>query len=198
MCRSLAFLVFVVSLSAAPAPKAKGPPSYQPTGVGARWEYDDGDRGWTEEVTKAETKDGETVLTIQFGGQPGRLASERTVAVSGAGVFNRSTGKFTYDPVCMLKLPAKAGQSWEVSLAPQVGLIGYEGTMTAGAAEKVVVPAGTFEAIPVRLEMVSKNGRKLDEPEVHTWWWAEGVGAVRLQSAGVDRKLKAFTPGKKD
>jgi hypothetical protein len=67
--------------------------------------------------------------------------------------------------------------------------------MTVGDAEKVGVPAGTFEAVPVRLEQTSQNGKRLDKPEVTTWWWAPDIGVVRVQSTGVDRKLKPFTPG---
>ena len=200
MSRSAAFLVaMAVALAAVRgAPKAKEAPkpaTFQPVAVGTKWVYDDNGREWAEQIIGTESKDGETVLTVQFGGAAGAEAM-RTVVVSAGGVFIRGTAKFIFDPVCMLKLPVTAGRSWDVRQAPQEGLMSYEGTMTAGAAEKVEVPAGTFEAVPVRLEVTAKDGRKLDQPAVYTWWWAPDVGVVRLKSDTTDRKLKSFTPGK--
>jgi hypothetical protein len=200
MVRPLAaVLVLVVALASAPAaPRPKDPPKppvYIPTAVGTRWVYDHNGQELVEEVTGAVSKDGETVLTIQFK-LAGQAEYPRTVAVSDKGVFDRGIHKFTYDPVCLLRYPVQAGEAWDVTLGQQKGLLGYEGKRTVGEPEQVSVPAGTFRAVPVRLEMASKNGRKLGDPEVHTWWWARDVGVVRYQSRDTDRKLKAFTPSK--
>ena len=167
---------------------------FQPTAVGTRWVYDDNGRDRTQEVIAAEAKDGETVLTVRHMTDHGKF--NLTVAVSAAGVFDRGTEELHYD-VCRLRLPVKAGQSWDVSLAPQEGLLSFAGKVTVGTVEKVEVPAGTFEAVPVRLEQTSQNGKKLDKPEVTTWWWVQDVGVVRLQTQGTDRKLKSFTAGKR-
>jgi hypothetical protein len=178
---------------AAPKPKqaSKGP-VYQPTAVGTKWVYDDHGKDWTQEIVDAVSRDGETVLSIRINDN-----FNVTVAVTATGVFDRGAAGFAFD-TCQLKLPVTAGQTWEVSIAPQPGLLDFAGTMTVGRPEKVEVPAGTFEAIPVRLEQTSQNGKKLDTPEVTTCWWAEGVGVVRLQSGTTDRKLKTFIPVKKD
>jgi hypothetical protein len=198
--RRLAVLIAATlasGLVGAPKPKdLPKAPTFQPVAVGTKWVYDHNGRELVEEVTGATRADGETVLTIRFKleGQ-GELA--RTVAVSDKGVFDRGIHTFTYDPVCLLRYPVKAGEAWDVSLGQQKGLLGYDGRRTVGEAEPVDVPAGTFRAFPVRFEMASKNGRKLGEPEVHTWWWAPDVGVVRYQSRDTDRKLKGFTPDKK-
>jgi hypothetical protein len=191
------FVAAVVTAGLLGAPRPKDPakaPVFQPTTVGTRWVYDESGRELTQEVIAAEAKDGETVLTVRHTRDRGGF--NVTIAVSSAGVFDRGTGEFRYD-VCRLKFPVKAGQSWDVSLAPQKGLLSFDGKVTVGTAEKVEVPAGTFEAVPVRLEETSRNGTKLDTPVVTTWWWAQDVGVVRLQTQGTDRKLKAFTLGKK-
>jgi len=186
--------VFTAGLLGAPRPKDMNPPVYMPTAIGTRWVYDDDGRERTEEVVAAEAKDGETVLTVRHQTDQGEF--NESVAVSGAGVFDRGTGKFRYE-ICRIRFPVKAGQSWDLSLAPQEGLLSFAGTVTVGAVEKVEVPAGTFEAVPVRLEQTSQKGKKLDKPDVTTWWWVQNVGVVRLQTQRTDRKLKSFTQGKK-
>jgi hypothetical protein len=184
--------IFTAGLLGAPKPEVKKPPVYMPTAVGTTWVYDDEGQEWAEEVTKAEVKGDQTVVTIRCGA-PGESAIDRTVAVSAAGVFERAHGPYKFDPaLCLLKLPAKADQAWNEKLAPQKGLtLNYEGRRVAGAPEKVVVPAGTFEAVPVRLEISAEDDVKLERPRVlHTMWWAPDVGVVRLQAEGIDRKLK--------
>lgn len=196
MVRQLPLLAVALIASfaiAAPKPKEAGKaPVYQPTAVGTKWVYDDGGKDWTQEIVAAVFRDGETVLSIRMNDQ-----FNVTVAVTPTGVFDRGAADFVFD-VCQLRLPVKAGQTWEVRIAPQKGLQDYEGTMSVGKPEKVEVPAGTFQGVPVRLEQRSQNGKKLATPEVTTWWWAEGIGVVRLQTGGTDRKLKSFLPAKKD
>jgi hypothetical protein len=184
---------FAASLVGAPKPKEVKAPVYMPTAVGTKWVYDDNGREWVEEVIKAEAKDGATLLTVRHTTAGNEF--DETVAVLPEGVFDRGNAHASYD-FCRLRLPVKPGKSWEVSVAPMKGVLSLSGTTTVGDAEKVVVPAGTFEAFPVRLEQTIQNGKRLDKPEVTTWWWAPDVGVIRVHSTGVDRKLKAFTLGK--
>jgi hypothetical protein len=197
MCRTLATLLSaVLALSAAPAaprPKeAEDPKPYMPTALAAKWVYDDGGKVYSEEIVEAEDRGDRTLLTVRVVG-PATPGLKRRLVVSADGVFDRGVGAFTYDPVCVMKFPPKAGDEWELHVPVQVGLRGYQGKATVGAAEKVVVPAGTFEAVPVRLEVTAANGRPLDEPEVYTSWWARGVGVVKLRYPDGTRALKSFT-----
>jgi hypothetical protein len=197
MARWLPVLIaaaFIAGVLGAPKPKDTKAPVYMPTAVGTKWVYDDNGRDKTQEVIAAEAKDGETILTVRHMTDRGEF--NLTVAVSAAGVFGRGTGEHHFD-ICRLQFPVKAGKSWDVSLAPQEGLLSFAGKVTVGTVEKVEVPAGTFDAVPVRLKQTSQNGKKLDKPEVTTSWWAPDVGVVREKFDTIDLKLKSFTPGKK-
>jgi hypothetical protein len=102
------------------------------------------------------------------------------------------------EPYILLKLPAKAGDSWSSEPAPGRGRPAPRSTYTTVKVdEEIEVPAGKFKC--VRVEAVSDaNGR---ERKV-TSWYAPGVGLVRMDGTGPDgtskvqRELKSFTPGK--
>jgi hypothetical protein len=201
LTRLLTLLVaggLAASLVGAPKLKKKEPPIYMPTAVGTEWVYDDNGRDWTEEIAAAKAGDGgERHLTIRYWADPAEGAHEKTVVVSASGVFHQYAAGIYHDPMCLLKLPLTPGQTWEVNLSLPEFRFGYDATMTVGVAEAVKVPAGTFQAVPVRKETTTRNGRKLARPEVTTTWWAPDMGVVRYQSGDTDRKLKQFMPGKK-
>jgi hypothetical protein len=93
--------------------------------------------------------------------------------------------------VCLLKLPAKAGDEWEVRSTRNE--VEFKLTATVRKVEKVKVPAGTFEAVPVVLEG-TVGGRTITA----TQWYAPGVGLVKVnQGETTIEELKSFTPGKK-
>ena len=88
------------------------------------------------------------------------------------------------NPECLLKLPHKDGQEWEVDLGPANG-----GTakLTAVGRETVETPAGRFDAI--RVERVGGNAA--------TYWFAEGIGLVKYTHNKSEGILKSFAPGTK-
>jgi hypothetical protein len=185
--------------AAAPASKAPAGPDYYPTKVGTKWVFDQGGRDVTWEVTAAETKDGETLVTVSqsiAGGEPETIAK---ASVTAKGVHNVQVGPFKIDPACELRFPVKAGDSWAVDIPSQGGeLQGSTGTVTVGEVEEVEVPAGKFRAVRVETVVTAVDGKPLAEPRRATRWYAPGVGLVKT-TAGKDvvRTLKAFTPGKK-
>jgi hypothetical protein len=187
---------------AAAAPASKAPadpgPAYFPTALGTKWVYDENGREWTWEVTAAEAKAGETVVTLSASAG-GDLEPRVKAAVSARGVYQFELGPFKIDPVCELRFPVKAGDSWAVDVAQQKGgLTGSTGTVTVGEVEEVKVPAGKFRALRLDVVISAENGRPLAEPKRAARWYAPGVGLVKL-TTGKDftRALKAFTPGKK-
>jgi hypothetical protein len=192
------FLTLVVAVAlnpaviGAPKPKDPQPPAYLPTAVGSRWVYND---DWHEELAAADVRDDGIHLTIRYGTDPAFGEHEKTLVVSSNGVYRRSAAGIFFDPVCILKLPVTVGRSWDVALAVPEFRFEYGATVTVGASEVVKVPAGTFEAVPVREETTTRNGRKLARPEVTTLWWARDVGIVRMQDESIDRRLKSFTLG---
>jgi hypothetical protein len=165
--------------------------------------YEDGGRERTWEVTAAEKKDGETIVTVTESGPGGAVAVEKVV-VSPKGLFKVETGAFKHDrPVCLLKLPAKAGDTWDFTVAeqdrgPQPGLRGERGTITVGEVEEIKVPAGTFKALRVEVVLKEVNGQPLAKPVRYTRWYDPEVGLVKM-TGGEDwtRSLKSFSSGPK-
>lgn len=184
---------------AAPGSKAPADPDYYPTAVGTKWVYDLSGRDLTWEVTAAETKAGETLVTITqtiAGGEPEPIVK---ASVSAKGVYQLEIGPFKVDPVCELRFPVRAGDSWAVDIPSQGGgLKGSTGTVTVGDVEEAEVPAGKFRAVRVDVAVTAVDGKPLSNPRRATRWYAPGAGLVKL-TAGTDvtRALKSFTPGKK-
>jgi hypothetical protein len=87
-------------------------------------------------------------------------------------------------PWCLCKLPHRDGQTWETRFRHEGHPSESVGKMTAGPIEKVRVPAGEFSAARVEWE--------LDGAKLAPYWYAHGVGLVRL---GDLMKLRSFTPG---
>jgi hypothetical protein len=188
MVRTFAVLLaLVVSLAApgAPALKSKTPALYYPTTVGARWVFQDPGAETTFVVSKVEQKDGAVLVEVSEG-RDGREVPCQEMRVSAEGLFRLSvTGRTYPTPECLLKLPHKDGQEWEFDLGMANGGISK---LTAVGRESVDTPAGKFEAI--RVERVGGNPA--------TYWFAEGVGLVKVNRGGKwERILKSFTPGKK-
>jgi hypothetical protein len=69
------------------------------------------------------------------------------------------------------------------------------GTAKASGPERVVVPAGTYRAVRVDMEMPYIDGRK--GMAKRSYWYAPGVGRVKDVADGEVTVLKSFTPGKK-
>ena len=192
MIFALAAMTIMVLTDALAAPVPKAPPettSYFPNKVGAKWVYTEDGQDHTEVVTAVQKKDGTTTVTI--GREEGRQTPPRgTFAVSATGVFKTGDGAATITPpLCLVKLPHKDGGEWDAALTMQGTKL--MGTRTAHGPEKVQVPAGTFLAIRVESEMNLRGTAWRT-----TYWYAPGVGEVKMQSGKKVRELKSFTPGK--
>jgi hypothetical protein len=188
-------LAFFLSAQAAPVPTHLMPKvsPFYPTEVGTKWEYEQDGMNSTEEIIRAEVRDGKTVLTIRV---QSRGTWERTFEVSKDGVYWRTDGRFKVDE-CLLRFPVKAGDSWAVEVPRQKGLLAHTGRMTVGKGEEVTVPAGTFRATRVVFEVTAKNGRVLAKPETYTYWYAPEVGLVRFSFPTGDRTLTSFTTARR-
>ena len=138
----------------------------------------------TSVVTRIEEKEGAFLVDVAEESDKRETPSQQ-IRVSGEGVFRLSiAGTTLQNPECLLKLPHKDGQEWEVNLGPKFG--GYA-KLTAVGRETVETPAGEFEAI--RVERVGANPG--------TYWFVEGIGLVKYTHGESEGVLKSFTPGKK-
>ena len=187
----------VVSALAAPRPKGAPPPApYFPTRVGEQWvlgfEEPHGTNMAPLVVTAAAERDGVTTVTVANVNRDGGRDPGFTVEVSDKGVCVVANPRGKVDPPqWLVKLPAKAGDKWEVPIAGRGGKPEAMVRTVAGE-EEVVTPAGTFKAVRVEVEY----------PPGTAWtteWWAPGRGEVKQLSAGaaVALVLKGVVPPKK-
>jgi hypothetical protein len=170
---------------------------YFPTREGTKRVYELRARGDTFEYTEAVTK-------VEKQGAGFRVTTGREVApgsvlkavtdVSARGVYVvEFAGKVHADPVPLLKLPAKAGDTWTVEQQIPAAHGAATFTYTVGKVEEVKVPAGTFKAIRVeeRTDALQMSA---------TRWYAPGVGLVKMISSTgkieTTQVLKSYTPGK--
>jgi RNA polymerase sigma factor (sigma-70 family) len=185
--------------AAAPAPEgAERNELYFPTREGMKRVYEQRARGvtyqHTEVVHKVEKKrDGFRVTTGQEV-TPGAILKTVT-DVSPRGVYLvEFAGKVHADPVPLLKLPAKAGDTWTVKRQVPAVHEAVPFTYTVGKVEEVKVPAGRFKAI--RVEEKATPALLMSA----TRWYAPGVGLVKaVMFFGKSEQtlvLKSYTRGK--
>ncbi|WP_020474454.1 hypothetical protein [Zavarzinella formosa] len=196
MLRTLPIFVMLPILAvAAPAPKEKNA-LYFASKVGDKLVYEHQDQDHknerTEVVTHVEHKDGRLIVTISRewdGKSVGPMAYE--VSPKGlhmnAGVTSR--------PHPLLKLPAKAGDSW-LNGPESTDHKGYRSTSTITQTDvDIEVPAGKFKTIRVETHITVQDQRL-----TNICWYAPNVGLVKrittLASGERTQTLKSFTPGK--
>ncbi len=187
---------------------------YIPTQVGTKWvkRIHRGESYNTNcEVTAVEVeKDGSKVVTIYeyhilkepfviVGQEPKDELHEYSIKVrvtatgiqtvatkykSEPWVKNLSSSPFTFPHAL------KAGVKWEHKIPEEK----YEVVDTVGQPERVKVPAGTFDAVPVYIEG-TQIGRKLPK---RTFWYAPGIGVIKITVGDeVEMELASFTLPKK-
>ncbi|WP_020474455.1 TapB family protein [Zavarzinella formosa] len=199
----IALLAAGLPLLGAPAPKEKDKPVlYYATKVGDKRVYErrthepnvaDTTSENTQLVTKVEEKDGRFLVTIRSDiTVPPR--PDLTFEVSQKGLFTVAINGMEHAlSRQLLKLPAKAGDSWESN--PELPK-GSRTTYTMIGEEVIEVPAGKFKAL--RIESVWRVGGDLNGKQ--SCWYAPGVGLVKSlnEFPGIEQVtvLKSFTPGK--
>ncbi|WP_020470533.1 hypothetical protein [Zavarzinella formosa] len=172
---------------AAPAPK-NNPAVYFPTVMGDTRVYETQVDGkatneFTDRVTKVEKKERATLVTVERHHE----SSEpfvTTIAVREDGLFRVALGPETLaEPVLLLKLPAKAGVTWDVMSG------NGKTSHTIVKEEEVTVPAGKFKTIRVEIGA--------DKDSLTTLWFAPTAGLVKMSSGNGTRVmvLKQFKAG---
>jgi hypothetical protein len=192
----VAFFLFA-PLLAAPVPKAvkQKNDDYFPLALGDKWEYirnEDPNQVWVEEVTAVEDKDDGKVATVRITPSNGRNAYDTAYLLTKDGWHFYTQSEIKYDPPSLfLKADPKAGDEWESKYT--YGGATYELALSIGPAEKVTVPAGEFECLPVTTTYVAPaRGRSF------TNWVTPGVGLVKQVVGGrTTQELKTYTVGGK-
>ena len=196
MARALSSSLFVPLLlllhtHAAPVPKHLMPKddatfcAYQ---VGDRLVHDLGEREVVEVVTHVEKTDAGMKVTFEWVAEDGSHSPAKTVIASARGLqIVDYAGRHLDPPMWDLKLPHRDENRWSETWEPGNETWKLE---TAGW-EEVTVLAGTIRAMRVDRLAIS------NEPEVPptrtTYWYAPGIGCVKISTGTPFRELKSFS-----
>jgi hypothetical protein len=171
---------------AAPPGQEKAKDSaYYPLKAGTAWVYRAGDRTVTVRLVKFEPVGDVSCARLEADLGTGMKLVEH-VAVGADGVYRyQANGKKIDPPLCVLKLPPKAGESWKVDST--VDSTRLRGTFSLGH-EDVAVPAGKYKAVTV----ASTDYEIALQKAPFTNWYAAGVGLVkqRVQVEGREMVLE--------
>jgi hypothetical protein len=197
----LIFLSALPGLAQEPAPKARtrdSTPDYYPLKVGSKWHYQvetgNGQKVTiVHQITKIENRDGKPTALLEESVN-GEVQASGHVGVEADGVFRYGfKGTKVSPPVCLLKYPVKEGSSWETETT--IGNQQYTVSARSRGAEEVQVPAGKYQAVPVKIETTVK-GDKVS----NTYWFAPDVGIVKqlvdVRGRSYSMELLKFEEGK--
>lgn len=167
--------------------------TFFPTTVGSRWVYQCGDHEEVQVVTKVDVLVDGFQVHVADAGAGGRETPAMVVLVNSKGLFLLEEMGQRYDPPwCVLKLPAVPGDQWEATTRrPDLGPISHANT--TGKPERLKLPAGEFEVIPVAVTELGRGKRAAYE-----YSYAPGIGWARIiVGDSTVRELKSFTAGKR-
>lgn len=154
----------------------------------------------TKQVVKVEMQDGKTTATLESAldfGMPVGNGPEKTrevILADGTGVYNpRPKGSQSDQATPLFKYPLKPGVIFTGTV--REGDVEVTTQVTVREMVEVVVPAGTYKAVPVETTVTSKAATLTSMA-----WYASGVGLVKqtylTEKLTITLELKAFTPGK--
>jgi hypothetical protein len=166
--------------------------AYFPLKDGTRWVYKAEDRIITVRVTKHEMV--ASVNCARLEASAGDEVHVEHLAVRPDGIYKyRADGKDIEPPLCLLKLPPRAGTTWKVE--SKIAGLAITGSFTLGE-EKVSFLDRTETAMTVTSKDFAIAGR----PMPLTYWFVRGVGPVQqriiLSGTEVVLQLQRFTATK--
>jgi uncharacterized protein DUF3108 len=175
-----------VTTGGAPGPAAPAP-AYQ---VGDRWVYRVQD-GFRVKLTWEETQEITSVspqgMTVQVTGKGPSIDEQRTETWSAPGVvltgavFDNETRRFE-PPLVRFRFPLTAGEHWSQRMRdPDHDTRPYGGVeryVSVGGYERITTPAGTFDAIRMRVFMRLDDETFWRYPTECTYllWYAPAIG----------------------
>lgn len=184
-------LAGLLTASAAPVPThlmPKGDPICYPLGVGDKCVHQLAEGELIAVVTKVEKVESGTSVSMDIRDSTRNNNYSQTVVASAKGVMVvEYAGQKIDPPVWWLKLPHGPKNEWTGSWPG-----GTDFAFETKEWEMVEVPAGKYRAIRIdRHESV--NGMKQGTT---TYWYAPGVGCIKIAGRSPARVLKSFSPAK--
>jgi hypothetical protein len=145
--------------------------AYFPLKDGTRWVYKAENRTITVRVSKHEPVGSVSCARLEASSTD-EVHNEH-LAVQPDGIYKyRADGKDIEPPLCLLKLPPKAGTSWKV--ASQIDGLPVTGTFTL-TEEQISALGRTLQAVVVASKDFEIAGRKMPL----TYWFVRDLGPVR-------------------
>jgi hypothetical protein len=183
MMRKLPFALFFVTLLAVVADLASGgtaqvQPNYYPLKEGSKWYYHTELPGmdaqtWIMHVAKLEKIDGVPLFRLEMTKKDSGMTATEHLRSGDDGVFRyRFNGQPASKPVCVIKYPVKAGDTWQDET--EIGGQKVKMSCKVGNEEEVAVPAGKFKTMPVYVQ-ADLGGLNMNT----TFWFAANVGIVK-------------------
>ena len=187
----LLVLVLPLAIVAAPVPThimPKDDPVCYPLRVGDRTVFQAGENENVSTVTKVEKVESGFQVTSEVldGVRKTSYLQIAIVSVRGVSVIEYAGQKID-PPVWWLQLPHKHKNEWKGAWPN-----GYSMAFESIGWEQVEVPAGKYRAIRVE----RKDHLNGELAGTTTYWYAPGLGCIKLITKGSTRALKSFTPGK--
>src|SRR4051794_33455132 len=149
-----------------------GETPYYPLAIGNTWHYKLGDMSFTMRVAKHELVDKAMCARVELI-VDNKIKAFEHIGVKSDGVYRYSyDGKKTEPPACILKLPPKAGETWEINA--KVGGETLKGNLKE-AMEDIKVPAGSFKTVTVAADDFDANNTRIS----FKYYFAEKTGMVK-------------------
>jgi hypothetical protein len=166
---------------------------WYPLAVGNEWNYT-GAMKFTMRVAKHE-KVGDVMCARLEMIVDNQVKSFEHLGVTSDGIYRYThSGRKTEPPVRILKLPPKAGETWDVNT--KVGADMIKGAFKLSE-EEAKVPAGSYKAMVVTADDLDANGTRISFKS----YYAKDVGMVKqdLEVSGQKAliELEKFTSAKK-
>jgi hypothetical protein len=177
---------------------------YYPLKVGNKWTFEvDAGAGqkvvMTSVIAAEENSDGKPLarLEVYINGQ--KAGATEHLMTNKDGVFRVKFNNVEFTPpLCMLKYPLKAGQSWEIKTSARGQQLDV--SCRQGAEEDVQVPAGKYHAVPCTIQVTQPTPQGVPMKIVTTYWFVENVGFVKqkieINDKVILQELTKYEPAK--
>ena len=188
---AIAMTLFLRAAASQPAQPGLLESPYFPLKVGTQWNYRMDGLRYTTRVVKHEQIG--KVWCARLETKSGNSVTTESIGVQKDGMYRfRGDGMDVMPPLCLCKLPPKAGTEWKVE--SRIAALDMKGNFTL-TEEPITVGKKKYETVKVVFTDLKKGEDKI----AMTTWYAAGVGMVKqtIKTGAVDLliELEKFEAG---